>query len=107
MYVNGYSYIQINLARPFLADPRVRQAIAYAVDKNELIRTLTFGTQTEATADIPNWMWAFNRALRSHPHDPVAARRLLVEAGWSAGPNGIMRKNGQALDLVLVTNSSN
>ena len=104
--VNGYSYVQLNLARPILSDPRVRLAIAYAVDKNELIRTLTFGTQTMATADIPDWMWAYNRALRSYPHDPIAARRLLREAGWGPGPNGIMRKNGQPLELVIVTNNS-
>jgi peptide/nickel transport system substrate-binding protein len=104
--VNGYSYIQFNLARPYLSDARVRQALAYAIDKHELVRTLAFGTQTVATADIPDWMWAFNPQVRSHPHDPLEARRLLREAGWAPGPDGIMRKDGQALSLVLVTNNS-
>ena len=104
--VNGYSYIQFNLARPFLADPRVRLALAYAIDKNELVRTLAFGTQTVATEDIPDWMWAFNPRVHSHAHDPAQARTLLREAGWRPGPDGIMRKNGQALSLVLVTNNS-
>jgi peptide/nickel transport system substrate-binding protein len=105
--VNGYSYIQLNLSRPFLADPRVRLAIAYAVDKNELLRTLTFGTQTLATADIPDWMWAFNPSLRNYPHDPAEARSLLRQAGWAPGPDGVMRKAGQRLSLVMVTNNSN
>jgi len=104
--VNGYAYMQLNLARPFLKDPRVRTALAYAVDKNELVRTLAFGTQTVATADIPDWMWAFNPHLRSYPHDPGQARALLREAGWAPGPDGIMQKGGQALSLVLVTNNS-
>ncbi|MGB8908223.1 MAG: peptide ABC transporter substrate-binding protein [Candidatus Cybelea sp.] len=104
--VNGYSYIQLNLARPLLSDPRVRQAVAYAIDKNELVRTLAFGTQTTATADIPDWMWAFNPQVRSYPHDPAQARALLREAGWAPGPDGIMRKNGEPLSLVLVTNNS-
>ncbi len=104
--VNGYSYIQLNLARPILSDPRVRQAVAYAIDKNELVRTLAFGTQTTATADIPDWMWAFNPQARSDPHDPAEARALLRAAGWAPGPDGIMRKNGQPLSLVLVTNNS-
>jgi peptide/nickel transport system substrate-binding protein len=103
---NGYSYIQMNLARPYLTDPRVRLAVAYAVDKNELVRTLTFGTQTIATADIPDWMWAFNPQVRSYPHDPAEARLLLREAGWSPGADGIMHKNGQPLALVLATNNS-
>jgi peptide/nickel transport system substrate-binding protein len=104
--VNGYSYIQFNLARPFLSDPRVRLALAYAIDKNELVKTLAFGTQTTATADIPDWMWAFNPRVRSYPHDPAEARMLLREAGWRPGPDGILHKDGAALSLVLVTNNS-
>lgn len=104
--VNGYYYVQLNLARPYLNDPRVRLAIAYAIDKNELIRTLTYGTQTAATADIPDWMWAFNPQVRSYPHDPAEARALLREAGWAPGADGIMRKNDRELQLVMVTNNS-
>lgn len=105
--VNGYQSYQFNVSHPQLADPRVRQAIAHAVDKNEIIRTLTYNTQTVATEDIPSWMWAFNPAVRSYPHDPVAARRLLREAGWSVGPDGVMVKNGERLSLTIVTNNSN
>jgi peptide/nickel transport system substrate-binding protein len=104
--VNGYSYVQLNLARPYLSDARVRLAVAYAIDKKELVRTLAFGTQTTATADIPDWMWAFNPQVRSYPHDPVEARALLRQAGWTPGSDGIMRKGAQSLTLVLVTNNS-
>jgi peptide/nickel transport system substrate-binding protein len=105
--VNGYSQWQLNLAHSQLDDVRVRQAIAYAIDKNEIVRTLTYGTQTVATEDIPNWMWAFNPAVRSYPHDPMAARRLLHEAGWSPGADGVMAKAGERLNLTVVTNNSN
>ncbi|HEX3670355.1 MAG TPA: peptide ABC transporter substrate-binding protein [Candidatus Cybelea sp.] len=105
--VNGYQYVQLNLARPFLADPRVRMAIAYAIDKEQLLRTLTFGTQTMATADIPDWMWAFDPRVRSAAHDPSEARSLLREAGFSPGPDGIMRNGGGRLSFVTVTNNSN
>jgi peptide/nickel transport system substrate-binding protein len=105
--VNGYAYVQLNCARPFLKDRRVRLAIAYAVDKNQLVRTEAFGTQTVATEDIPNWMWAFNSQVRPYPYDLAAARTLLRQAGWTPGPDGVMRKDGQRLELVLVTNNSN
>ncbi len=105
--VNGYTNLQVNCSGPFLKDPRVRLAIAYALDKNELVRTLTFNTQTVATEDIPDWMWAFNPQVRAYPHDPVMARRLLRDAGWSPGADGFMRKEGQRLTLVMVTNNSN
>ncbi len=105
--VNGYEAVQLNVARPFLTDPRVRLAIAYSIDKEEIVHTLAWGTQTVATADIPHWMWAYNPSIRSYPHDPVKARELLREAGWAVGPDGIMRKGGEPLQLVMVTNNSN
>ena len=105
--VNGYTSVQLNCSHPALQDPRVRLAVAYALDKNEFVRTVTFDTQKVATEDIPDWMWAFNPSVRLYPHDPAMARRLLGEAGWSPGPDGIMRKDGQRLTLVMVSNNSN
>ncbi|MGC1381833.1 MAG: peptide ABC transporter substrate-binding protein [Candidatus Baltobacteraceae bacterium] len=105
--VNGYERIQFNTAHPILADPRVRLAIAYAIDKRRLVDTLTYGQMDEATEDVPDWMWAFNPSIRSYPHDPAMAREQLREAGWAPGPDGVMRKNGERLSLVLVTNNSN
>ena len=105
--VNGYERVQLNTSHPVLADPNVRLAIAYAIDKKQLVNTLTYGQMTEATEDIPDWMWAFNPSVRSYPHDPAMARQLLHNAGWSPGPDGIMRREGQRLELVLVTNNSN
>ena len=104
--VNGYYYLQMNCSTPFLRDPRVRLAVAYAIDKQELAQKLAFNMQPVATEDIPDWMWAFNPRVRSYPHDPAMARKLLGEAGWSPGPDGIVRKNGQRLDLLMVTNNS-
>ncbi len=104
--VNGYYYLQINCSSPILRDPRVRLAVAYAIDKQELVQKLAYNMQTVATEDIPDWMWAFNPHVRSYPHDPAISRKLLGEAGWSPGPDGVMRKNGQPLDLLMVTNNS-
>ncbi len=105
--VNGYESVQMNLARPLLTDRVVREAIAYSIDKQQLTSTLTHGVMKVATEDIPDWMWAFNPEVRSYPHDPVKARELLRSAGWAPGPDGIMRKNGQVLELLMVSNNSN
>ncbi len=96
--VNGYSYLQFNCSSPGLKDSRVRLALSYAVDKDELVRENTFGTQTIATEDIPNWMWAFNPQVHPLPYDPIRARTLLAAAGY--GPSN-------PLHLVMVTNNSN
>ncbi len=105
--VNGYEDVQLNLARPYMSDPKVREAVAYSIDKRQLVETLTHGQMKQATEDIPDWMWAFNPTVHSYPHDPLKARDLLREDGFTPGPDGVMRKNGDPLVLVLVSNNSN
>ncbi len=105
--VNGYESVQLNLSRPLLRDRTVREAIAYSIDKPQLVSTLTHGIMKQATEDIPDWMWAFNPTVHSYPHDPAKARELLRADGWAPGSDGVMQKNGQPLDLLLVTNTTN
>ena len=105
--VNGYESIQLNVQSPQLKDARVREAIANSLDKPQLTATLTHGIMKTATEDIPDWMWAFNPSVHSYPHDTVRARFLLREAGYQPGPDGVMTKNGEPLDLTIVTNTSN
>jgi peptide/nickel transport system substrate-binding protein len=105
--INGYEYVQLNNARPNLADPRVREAIAYSIDKRQMVSTLTHGLMKDATEDVPDWLWAFDPNVRSYPHDTAKARELLRQSGWAPGPDGVMRKDGQPLSLVLVSNNSN
>jgi len=105
--VNGYEYMQLNTSHPPLDDVRVRQAIKYAIDKKGMLDTLTFGQQTIATEDIPNWMWAYNPNVTMFPHDVQKAKALLESAGYALGADHIMTKNGQRLSLLLVTNVSN
>ena len=105
--VNGY---RIRPVQSVAALPgRSARSIGHRLRDRQgrIARTLTFGTQTLATEDIPDWMWAFNPSLRNYPHDPAEARSLLRQAGWAPGPDGVMRKAGQRLSLVMVTNNSN
>ena len=94
--VNGYEGMSFNLQHRPLDDPRVRLAIAYAVDKAQLVRDLTYGQEKIATEDLPDWMWASNPQLKPLPHDLDKARSLLRSAGVHL-----------PLDLVLVTDTAN
>jgi len=107
MRVNGYYDIQFNTTSPQMKDPRVRQAIAYAIDKQNLVNTTMFGQETVASEDIPDWMWAFDPKVRSYPYDAAKARDLLAQAGYTPGPGGIVQKGGEPLSLLLVTENSN
>jgi peptide/nickel transport system substrate-binding protein len=105
--VNGYSSIYLNCSHEFLKDPIVRRAISYAIDRAFVVHALTFDTQTIASEDVPNWMWAFNPNVPVFEREAAKAHDLLTQAGWSPGEDGIMRKDGKRLSLVLVTNNSN
>lgn len=104
--VNGFEGVEFNLSHSVLADTRVRRAIAAAIDKVSLTQRLTYGQTTVATEDLPNWIWAFDPNVKSVPYDPEAAKRLLAQAGWVAGPDGVARKNGQPLELLFVTDNA-
>ena len=93
---NGYEGMVLNMKRKPLNDPRVRLAIAYAIDKPRLVRELTYGQEKLATEDIPDWMWAFNPHIASTPYDPVKARALLRSAGVKL-----------PLNIVMVTETAN
>jgi peptide/nickel transport system substrate-binding protein len=99
--------MQMNTSRPLLSDARVRRAIAYAIDKQSLVDKNTGGSATVAWADQPPFSWAYEPNVTKYPPDLAKAKALLAEAGWTPGPDGIMRKGGQPLSLQLAYNVEN
>jgi peptide/nickel transport system substrate-binding protein len=105
--MNAFEGLQFNVSHPVLSDPRVRLAIAHAFEKPGLVSRLTHDVDKVATEDIPDWMWAFDPTVRSHPYDATAAKRLLSQAGYVFGPDGLARKSGRTLQLLLATDTAN
>ncbi len=103
---NQVQELLMNLTNPILSDLRVRRAIAHAIDKQVLVTKLTYDTAVAADDEHPPFMWA-HAGGKTYPFDLAEARRLLDEAGWKAGSDGIRRKNGHRLRLVLATNTTN
>jgi len=77
-----YQYLAFNLDRPYLSDARVRQAIAYAVDRDSIIRYLYRGFARTASSLLPPFHWAYEPDVRQYPYDPARARQLLDQAGY-------------------------
>jgi len=78
---SSFSYLGLNLRDPRLADRRVRQAIALAVDRDLLLESVLGGAGRPASGLLAPEHWAFAPAPRWR-HDPGRARRLLDRAGW-------------------------
>ncbi len=77
-------YMGFNLRDPILQNLRVRQAIAYALDRQPLIHYLLRDFARPATSVLPPESWAYDPKVESYPHNPEAARRLLDAAGYPA-----------------------
>ena len=77
-----YQYLGLNMRDPILSDVRVRQALAYAIDTQSIIRYLRRGLATPATGLLPAQSWAIAPDVRAYPYDPERARTLLDEAGY-------------------------
>ncbi len=99
--------VDFNTTHPPLNDVRVRRAFAYAIDKQALVDRFTGGIGTVAWSNQPPYSWAYEPNVTRYPYSVAKAKQLLKEAGWAPGPDGILRKNGQALSLQLAYNVEN
>jgi peptide/nickel transport system substrate-binding protein len=75
-------YLGFNLRDPILKDVRVRQAIAYALDRRPMIEYLWRGQAQPARSILPPQSWAYNGNVPTYNHDPEKARALLDAAGY-------------------------
>ena len=88
------NYITLNIRNKPLDNVKVRQALAIAIDRDALIKTINFGVGSPATSFRPKGSLYFNDTLPGWPYDVAKAKALLAEAGY---PNGF------TLTMSLVT----
>ncbi len=97
----SYSFFGYNMRNPLLADKRVRKAIGYAVNRQEMLDAFFNAQGTIISGPFAPGSWAYNLDVRPLPYDPQKARDLLQEAGFVQGTDGIMEQNGEKLSLTL------
>lgn len=81
-------YLAFNLRDPILKDVRVRQAIAYAIDRGPMIKYLWRDSARPAASVLPPESWAYDDKVQKYNYDPERARQLLDAAGYPA-VNGV------------------
>lgn len=99
--------ITLNASSEKLSDINVRQAIAYAIDKNAVSEGLTYGY--EAVANMPfteNTPYTAITLNTDYTFNQDKANALLDDAGWVMGTNGIREKDGAPLSITLTLDSS-
>jgi peptide/nickel transport system substrate-binding protein len=89
---------------PLVADIRVRQALLHATNAKEIVATLFSANYPQAKSIIASTAQGYIDLSAKLIYDPALAARLLDEAGWKVGPNGLRHKDGR--DLVLTAYES-
>lgn len=102
-----YTY-QLDASKtPLFQDKAVRQALLYALDRQAMVDAIYFGQALVAVGTMPKLSWAYDPSAitNKYPYDLNKAKQLLDQAGWKAGSDGILAKNGQKLSFTGYTSS--
>ncbi len=92
----------IKVPHPFLSDVKVRQALAMAVDRHTMATQL-YGQTGDASPNLLTTPSKYYSKSTKMVFDIERANRLLDEAGWKPGPDGIRQKGGVKLQINYVT----
>ncbi len=99
----GQAYLYLNVKKPLFSDKRVRQAMAYAIDKEDIATTVTFGLCKGAYGiydpDGPH-AWVYNENAPKYEYNPEKAKEILADLGWTPGSDGVLVKDGQRFSFV-------
>jgi peptide/nickel transport system substrate-binding protein len=85
----NFNYLGFNLEDPFLSHRELRQALAFATDRESLIRYLLHGQAKIAAGALPPDHWAAELNVAQYPHDPARAEQLLDAAGFPHKQGGV------------------
>ena len=103
---NSYTYMGFNLKHKPFDDVRVRQAINYAINKQEIIDGVYLGLGINIASPYkPGTRWS-NPDLQPYPYDPAKAKVLLKDAGFVTNSNGVLERDGKPLSFEIITNQN-
>lgn len=107
----SYTYLGWNVksqTAPALQDKRVRQALAYGLDMDAVVKSILFGQGTKMVAHHPPVSWAFpTSGMNDYKYDKAKAEELIKSAGYAKGADGMYAKEGKTLEFSVVANSGN
>lgn len=86
---------------PLVADLKVREALLHGVDSKQIVATLFSPNYPVATSVIAASAAGYVNLSDQLKYDPELSKKLLDEAGWKPGPNGIRQKDGKPLALTI------
>lgn len=93
---------EMNTPHPFLTDPAVREAIFYAVNRQQIVDAF-YGAGNEVATNIVYGDEPVISQSTFYEYNPDKARQILEDAGWVLNDSGVREKDGVQLDVVYAT----
>ncbi len=104
---NGYGYIAFNHRQDKFKDPKVRQALAYGLDRKSIVDTVYKGYADVINIPQSKVSWAYTDDVEKYEFNQEKANQLLDEAGWKKGSDGIREKDGKKLEIKFLATTPN
>jgi microcin C transport system substrate-binding protein len=102
----GFQGFAINLRRPIFQDSRVREALCYLLNRDLMNEKLMFNEYFILNSYYPDlYTNNINPDVEMRKYDPGKARRLLDEAGWHVGQDGLLQKDGKTFEIKFLNYS--
>jgi peptide/nickel transport system substrate-binding protein len=99
----GAQFISLNLSEAPTNDLAVRQAIARAINRDTIIDEVLFGFAQKSRAGVNSASPYYTEEVPSVEFDPEEAVRILEEAGWVAGSDGVRERDGARLSVSILS----
>lgn len=103
----GYNYIGLNLKDPKFSDKNVRQALAYGLNRQQLIKSVFKGQAYLCSEPQSIAHASYLKGVNDYAYNPDKANKMLDAAGWKKGSDGIRVKNGVKFEIHLLASSTN
>jgi len=98
-----FEHVVINTEAPPMDDPAVRRALAYAIDRDQVVEVLQEGSVPVLQSLLRPSQLGYLPTFERYAHDPRRAIDVLEEAGWVRGSDGIFAKGGERLEIPMST----
>ena len=105
-----YEHIDLNLDNPMLKDVRVRKALLYGINREDLVKALFEGKQPVALHNVTPkdaWFTSDSKYITQYRYSKREASKLLDEAGWKMEKDGFRYKDGKKLSFQYMTTANN
>ena len=100
-------YVGLNLKDPKFSDKKVRQALEYGLDREQMIKTAFKGNAFMSNEPQSEAHPSFTKDVSQYKYNPDKANKMLDQAGWKKGADGIRAKNGVKFQIHLMSSSTN